>query len=418
MALLDKLTLDLDPLRTSREFRYIFTARVVSLFGLGFLIVAVPLQVYQLTDSTAHVAAVSTVLGLTTFFATFAGGILADRFDRRTVIAIARGCAGIAFAILAVNAFLPDPMLSVVYVAAVVDGVCGGISATVLMAVTPTLLPRNKMAAAGALMALTGDLGAMLGPALGGVVIASGGVGLAFALAAATTAVTTFCITRLPSLPPTHSGDESPLQAVAGGFRFAVRHRVIGGVLVCGFVTMLLAGWAVLIPEYAADVLHVGASMTGLLYAAPAVGAVLGSLTSGWTGTVRWSGRAVFAGMLLSAAGLVGAGVTGVVAVTVIGLVAHGFGEAVADIVRYAIVQKHTPDEFGARIAGVWSAQVTAGASVGAVVAGLVAALVPIEAALAVYGGTGLVAVAVLFTVLRRLRQFDEHAGSVGAARV
>ncbi len=150
--------------------------------------------------------------------------------------------------------------------------------------------------------------------------------------------------------------------------------------------------------------------MTGLLYAAPAVGAVLGALTSGWTGTVRWSGRAVFVGMLLSAAGLVGAGATGAVVVTVAGLAAHGFGEAVADILRYAIVQKHTAEEYGARIAGVWSAQVTAGASVGAVAAGVVAALVPIDAALAVYGATGLVATAVLAVTLKRLRRFDEHA--------
>ncbi len=59
--------------------------------------------------------------------------------------------------------FLPDPRLWVVYLAAIVDGICGGISATVLMSVTPTLLPRTQMAAAGALMALTGDLGAMIG---------------------------------------------------------------------------------------------------------------------------------------------------------------------------------------------------------------------------------------------------------------
>ncbi|MDX5312444.1 MAG: enterobactin transporter EntS, partial [Rhodococcus sp. (in: high G+C Gram-positive bacteria)] len=248
MALIDKLVLDLDPLRTSREFRYIFTARVVSLFGLGFLVVAVPLQVYRLTGSTAQVAAVSAVLGVTTFAATFAGGVLADRYDRRRVIALARGTAGVAFAVLAVNAFLPDPRMWVVYVAAVIDGVCGGISATALMAVTPSLLPREKMAAAGALMALTGVLGAMIGPALGGVVIATGGVGVAYALAAFTTAITTFCITRLPALPPAHVADESPLRSVASGFRYAAGNRVIGGVLVCGFVTMLLAGWSVLVP--------------------------------------------------------------------------------------------------------------------------------------------------------------------------
>ncbi|MDO1477939.1 enterobactin transporter EntS [Rhodococcus ruber] len=408
MALIDKLVLDLDPLRTSREFRYLFTARVVSLFGLGFLVVAVPLQVYRLTGSTAQVAAVSAVLGVTTFAATFAGGVLADRYDRRRVIALARGTAGVAFAVLAVNAFLPDPKMWVVYVAAVIDGVCGGISATALMAVTPSLLPREKMAAAGALMALTGDLGAMIGPALGGVVIATGGVGVAYALAAFTTAITTFCITRLPALPPTHVADESPLRSVVSGFRYAASNRVLGGVLVCGFVTMLLAGWSVLVPEYATEVLGAGPSVVGLLYTAPAVGAVIGSLTSGWTGRLRRSGQAVFVLMAVSAAGLAGAGLTATVAVALIGLAAHGFGDALTDIVRYATVQKHTPDEYRGRIAAVWAAQVTAGASVGAVVAGAVATSVPISAALPAYGAVGLVVTALLWTTLRTLRRLDE----------
>ncbi|WP_416062755.1 enterobactin transporter EntS [Rhodococcus indonesiensis] len=408
MALIDKLVLDLDPLRTSREFRYIFTARVVSLFGLGFLVVAVPLQVYRLTGSTAQVAAVSAVLGVTTFAATFAGGVLADRYDRRRVIALARGTAGVAFAVLAVNAFLPDPKMWVVYVAAVIDGVCGGISATALMAVTPSLLPREKMAAAGALMALTGDLGAMIGPALGGVVIATGGVGVAYALAAFTTAITTFCITRLPVLPPTHVADESPLRSVVSGFRYAASNRVLGGVLVCGFVTMMLAGWSVLVPEYATEVLGAGPSVVGLLYTAPAVGAVIGSLTSGWTGRLRRSGQAVFVLMAVSAAGLAGAGLTATVAVALIGLAAHGFGDALTDIVRYATVQKHTSDEYRGRIAAVWAAQVTAGASVGAVVAGAVATSVPISAALPAYGAVGLVVTALLWTTLRTLRRLDE----------
>lgn len=408
MALIDKMVLDLDPLRTSREFRYLFTARVVSLFGLGFLVVAVPLQVYRLTGSTAQVAAVSAVLGVTTFAATFAGGVLADRYDRRRVIALARGTAGVAFAVLAVNAFLPDPKMWVVYVAAVIDGVCGGISATALMAVTPSLLPREKMAAAGALMALTGDLGAMIGPALGGVVIATGGVGVAYALAAFTTAITTFCITRLPALPPTHVADESPLRSVVSGFRYAAANRVLGGVLVCGFVTMLLAGWSVLVPEYATEVLGAGPSVVGLLYTAPAVGAVIGSLTSGWTGRLRRSGQAVFVLMAVSAAGLAGAGLTATVAVALIGLAAHGFGDALTDIVRYATVQKHTSDEYRGRIAAVWAAQVTAGASVGAVVAGAVATSVPISAALPAYGAVGLVVTALLWTTLRTLRRLDE----------
>ncbi len=408
VAVFEKLLIDLDPLRTSREFRYLFTARVVSLFGLGFLIVAVPVQVYQLTGSTAQVAAVSAVIGVTTFGATFAGGVLADRYDRRNVIALARGTAGVAFALLAINAFLPEPQMWAIYVLAVVDGIAGGISSTALMAVTPSLIPRDKLAAAGALMALTADLGSMIGPALGGVVIAAGGVGVAYALAAFTTAITTFCITRLPSLPPTHVAEESPLKSVVSGFRYAVHNRVVGQVLIVGFLAMLLSGWAVLIPEFADEVLGVGPSVVGLLYTAPAVGAVVGSLTSGWTGSIRRYGLVVYLLMAVSAAGLVGAGATGVLAVVLLGLAAHGFGDSLADVVRYATVQRNTSDEYRGRIAAVWGAQVTAGTSVGAVAAGVVASLVPISMALTIYGVAGVVIIAIMFVATPTLRRFED----------
>ncbi|AOD24287.1 MFS transporter [Rhodococcus sp. p52] len=408
MAVFEKLLIDLDPLRTSREFRYLFTARVVSLFGLGFLIVAVPVQVYQLTGSTAQVAAVSAVIGVTTFGATFAGGVLADRYDRRNVIALARGTAGVAFALLAINAFLPEPQMWAIYVLAVVDGIAGGISSTALMAVTPSLIPRDKLAAAGALMALTADLGSMIGPALGGVVIAAGGVGVAYALAAFTTAITTFCITRLPSLPPTHVAEESPLKSVVSGFRYAAHNRVVGQVLIVGFLAMLLSGWAVLIPEFADEVLGVGPSVVGLLYTAPAVGAVVGSLTSGWTGSIRRYGLVVYLLMAVSAAGLVGAGATGVLAVVLLGLAAHGFGDSLADVVRYATVQRNTSDEYRGRIAAVWGAQVTAGTSVGAVAAGVVASLVPISMALTIYGVAGVVIIAIMFVTTPTLRRFED----------
>ncbi|AEF38602.1 enterobactin transporter EntS [Hoyosella subflava] len=409
MALRDRLLIDISPLRTSREFRYLFTARAVSILGIGFLMVALPVQMYDLTGSTTQVAAVAAVFGAATFVATFLGGVLADRCDRRRLIMLARGTAGVFFAVLAINAVLPEPQTWVLYLCAVVDGVCGGISVTALMAVTPSLIPRDKLAAAGALVALTGNIGALAGPALGGVVIAVGGVGVNYTVAAVATAVTTFCISRLPSLPPPGRARESPVASVISGYKYALGDRVVGGVLIAGFVSMLLAGWTVFIPEYATEVLGVGPSVIGLLYAAPAVGALLGSLTSGWTSTVQWSGRVIFGGMLISATGLAGAGATAAVALVVVGLATHGFGDTITDIMRYAVIQRGTPDKYRGRIAGVWSAQMTAGASIGAIAAGAVSFLVPISAALVVYGLIGCVLTLVLCAWLRTLRGVNER---------
>src|SRR5690606_35422561 len=150
-----------------------------------------------------------------------------------------------------------------------------------------------------------------------------------------------------------------------------------GQVVVVGFLAMLLTGWAVLVPAFADEVLGVGPSAIGLLYTAPAVGAVLGSLTSGWTGSVRRSGVVILALMAGAAAGLTVAGATGALIVALLGLAAFGFGDSLADVVRFATVQRNTADEYRGRIAAVWTAQVTAGTSVGALAAGLVASLAP-----------------------------------------
>lgn len=151
------LVIDVSPLRTSRPFRYAFSARLISLLGIGLLVVAVPAQTYQLTGSTLQVAGVSTAMAIAMFFGSLFGGVLADRYDRRRTIQLARSAAGLGFVILGCNALLPHPSMWVIYVAAAVDGLAGGVSSSALMALMPTLLPRNKMAAAGALVALTTD---------------------------------------------------------------------------------------------------------------------------------------------------------------------------------------------------------------------------------------------------------------------
>ncbi|WP_228789056.1 enterobactin transporter EntS [Nocardia puris] len=404
-----RIAIDLDPLRSSREFRTLFIARAISVLGIGFLMVALPIQVYQLTGSTARIAMVTVVAGAATFGGTLIGGALADRVDRRTVIVVARGAATLGFALLAVNAMLPSPQVWLILACGVIDGAAGGISATALVAAMPGLVPRDKMAAAGALMALTVDLGTMVGPALGGLLIAWAGVAANYWLAAVASLVTTVLIARLDAMPPHRAHAESSVRAMVSGFRFAFGHRIIGSTLLAGVVTMVLAGWSVLIPAYVGEVLHGGSAVAGLLFAAPAIGAVAGSLTSGWTGGLRRGGIVIFGAALVSAAGLAGAGMVGTTVCAFVGLFAYGVGRVVGDIAKFAVVQQNTPDEFRGRVSGVWTAQVTVAAAVGAVVAGVVSELVPAREVFLVYGALGGVLTLVLWGALGPLRQLGSE---------
>ncbi|WP_280462873.1 enterobactin transporter EntS [Nocardia carnea] len=406
-----RLTIDVSPLRTSREFRTVFTARTISVFGIGFLVVALPIQVFALTGSTAVVAGVATTIGLSAFAGTLIGGTAADHYDRRLVIVGSRAAATLGFALLAVNAMLPEPKLWVIFLCAVIDGVTGGISETALVAVMPALIPPGKLAAGAALMALTADLGHMSAPALAGVLIAWVDVAANYWFAAAASLVTTLLLARLGPMTAERGHDESPVRAALHGFRLAARHRVIGATLLVGCITMLLSGWNVLIPEYVTEVLHAGDATAGLLFAAPAVGAVLGSLTSGWTGSIRRGGQVIFAATFLSAAGIAGAGLLGATVMVFAGLVAHGAGRVVSDIARFAVVQSATPDEFRGRVSGLWTAQLTIALSLGAVVAGVVSSAVPARAVFLVYGAGGCVLTVMLWFLLTTLRTLDTRAG-------
>jgi ENTS family enterobactin (siderophore) exporter len=404
------LVIDTSPLRTSRPFRFAFAARLVSLLGIGLLVVAVPAQTYALTGSSLHVAGVATTMGIGLFVGSIGGGVLVDRFERRRTIQLARSAAGLAFVVLGVNALLPDPSLVVVYVASAIDGLAGGVSGTALMAVIPTIVPRDKLAAAGALTALTTDLGTIASPAVAGVIIASGGVATTYFVAAVATVLTVGLIRGIGPSPAPGETHEQPLRALATGLRYAAGHRVVRAVLVVGLLTMLVSGPTVLLPAYVDQTLGAGPQVLGLLYGAPAVGAVLGSLTSGWTGRVRRTGIALVASVALMSAGIAVLGVAGGAVVAFLALAGHGLGRALTDILRFAVLQQNTPDELRGRISSLWQAQVVVGTSVGSILAGLLGRWFAPDTALFVYGLGGVVLAALLVGLLGSLwRVTDDH---------
>ncbi|WP_084533114.1 enterobactin transporter EntS [Nocardia fusca] len=385
------LLIDISPLRESRRFRCAFGARLVSVLGIGLLMVALPVQVYELTGSSLHVAGVSTAMAVALFAGSLGGGVIADRYDRRTVISLSRSAAGLGFLALGVNALLPDPFLAVIYAAAVVDGLAGGISGSAMMALVPMLVAREKVPAAGALTTLTSDLGTMITPAIAGVLIAQIGVSFAFFAAAAATVATVTLIRAIGPAPPPARDIRNPLVELGNGIAFAVRHHVIRAVLVSGLLAMLVSGPLVLLPAFADRALDAGPATLGLLYAAPGAGAVLGSLTSGWIGRTRRNGLVLLGSLALMPLGVVMAGIWPQAAWSFLGLAAFGVARAVNGILRYAVLQQNAPEDMRGRMSGLLMVQSVAGTAVGSMAAGAIGNLVEPGTALVVYGAAVLV---------------------------
>ncbi|MBX9391877.1 enterobactin transporter EntS [Streptomonospora nanhaiensis] len=414
--------IDLTPLRASRAFRVVFTARLISVFGLGFALVALPMQVYSATGSSALVAVVSAVNGASVFGGTLVGGVLADRCSRRALIVAGRAAATLAFTGLALNAAwaAADPGPSAAQFAAVclcaaLNGFVGTFSTVALQAAVPGLVPRDRLPAAGALLALTGQFGSIAAPALGGAVIALWGFPAVFGVTAAVSALTTALVCRLPRLdPPAAEAGARPGLAASAlqGLRFAARHRVVGPLLALGFVQLLFATPYVLIPEFTDRVLHGGEATAGLLYSASAFGAVCASLTSGWTRGTRLGGGApatAVAGCGLASAAF---GASGGTAWAVGALVLLGFAEIVEEILRFSLLQAHTPDALRGRVTSVWSAQNTVGGALGALALGALAPLVGAGAAITAGGAVAVALVAVLAAACPGLRRATPAAAA------
>ncbi|KQY33070.1 MULTISPECIES: enterobactin transporter EntS [Nocardia] len=399
MTAVGGLLIDISPLRTSRPFRCAFAARLVSVLGLGLLMVALPLQVYQLTGSTLQVAGIATTTAAALFVGSLAGGVIADRYDRRNVIQWSRSAAGFGFLILGINAVLPDPMLSVIYLAAVIDGLAGGVSGSALMALVPMLVGREKIAAAGALTALTTDLGTMITPAIAGVLVAQTGVSVAFFLCAGATVATVGLITAIGPAPPPARDLQNPVRELAIGIRFAMQHKTIRLILLTGLLAMLVSGPLVLLPAFAEVELGAGPGTLGLLYAAPGAGAVLGSLTSGWMSRTRYNGLALLISLALMPLGVIAAGLWSHAALVFLGLAGFGLARAVNIVLRYTLLQQQAPEELRGRMAGLLMVQSVTGTAIGSMAAGFVGQFFAPGSALVFYGVavlvlTGVVALA------------------------
>ncbi|HEY9313486.1 enterobactin transporter EntS [Williamsia sp.] len=410
---ISKILLDISPLRESRPFRNIVIARAITIFGIGMLMVAVPVQIYTITGSSTQVGAVATTTGIATFVGSLVGGVLADRNDRRALILWSRALCGLAFAGLAANAMLDAPNVLAIYVLGAIDGGIGAISFTALLAATPALIPTDKYAAAAAINGLTGEVGTMTAPALGGLVIAAGGVTWNYGAAALGIFLTLPLLSSVPPMQPEDTEPTHPMRSLLDGLNFAWTRPAIRSVLFIGVIALLGTGVTVLIPALVDQHFDNDPRAAGLLYSGIALGAGIGSVTSGWVATFERKGLLV---LLAACAGLA---VTSFVAVaawlwlTFLLLVAAGLAISIRGILEFTLLQRDTPDHFRGRVNSVWSALTVLGAAVGSMLAGILGSVMDPPAAIAVYGATlTVVAIAGLlsFGHLRTWRDLPEPA--------
>lgn len=435
MPRLSGLAMDLTPLRENRDFRLLYAGFLGALLGTLMTSVAVAVQIYDLTGSPLQIGLVSLARALPLVVGVLVGGVLADRHDRRTLMLVTRLPLTLVAAGLMVNALLPHPQLWLIYVATGLTGLFAGLGGPAMMAAIPALVGTERLAAAGALTAASTQLAALLGPALGGVLIAGPGIAACFAVDAAGFLVFTAALLFVRPLPPatdatdatsatsaisatsaTGKGVRQAFAAVADGVRFVRGHRLIVGLLLIDAAAMVFTMPQALYPVLADQQFGGGPGVVGLLYAAPALGALVGAATSGWT--ARAGGHALVGAVLVWGLSLTGFGLTSYLPLALVLLALAGLGDLISETLRSALLQHGTPDALRGRVSSLWMVQATVSPALGNAAVGFLAELSGARAAVTA-GGLVCVAatllVAACFPALRAARLGagapDEAAG-------
>jgi MFS family permease len=419
------LLLDLTPLRASPEYRRLYIGFNLSNIGSQMAVVAIGLQVYDLTRSTAAVGLVGLFALVPLVVMGLYGGSLADHHDRRVVALLAQTVAWATSILCALQAWLGNTSVWVLYALVALWNGAYAVSSPSRTSIYPRILDARLLPAANALSVFAMNASLTVGPLLAGVLVDGGGFKSAYTVDAVITTGALWGLWRLRSLPPEPHADvgaaQRPgLRSVLDGFSFLATRPNVRTTFVADIIAMLLAQPRVFFPAAGAVIFGGGAKTVGALSAAAAVGGIIAMAFSGRLGSVRRQGRAILVSIVGWGFAIAGFGVAmlaagGTLSQTqalwagLLCMAVAGASDSVSAVFRTTILQSATPDRLRGRLQGVFIVVVAGGPRLGELVGGL-ASEVWGEGRTAVLGGLACVAAIV---VLARLQpgfvRYDSH---------
>jgi MFS family permease len=393
---------DLSPLRASKAFARLWVGTAISGIGAQLTIVAVGLQIYDISRSTFAVSLVGGIALVPMVIAGLWGGMLADSFDRRTV-AIVSSLAGwaatlglIALAVIDLGLGGRVPVWPL-YVLTTINAVAATISQTTRSSIYPRLLPGRLIPGASALNGIAFGFQLTVGPALAGVLVASVGFAWTYAVDALLFSAAFIGLFTLPRLPAAHDAGRPGWRSLREGLAYLRRAPNIRAGFLVDLFAMGFGRPQVLFPAVGAIVIGGGPVTVGILTAAAAVGTFLTGLFSGPVGHVRWQGRAISAsvmiyggfvalfglvvlGMQIGPFGPVGEDFARVNPVALIlaaiALAGTGASDEVSAIFRSTMMLVAAPDQMRGRLQGIFTVVVTGGPRIGDLYVGVFATAV------------------------------------------
>jgi MFS family permease len=402
------MLIDLSPLKVSRDYRLLFFGQLISFFGSMMTFIVVPWQMYQLTGSSAMVGYIYLAEFVPMVVLAFVGGALADYFEKRRLLRLTELGQGIASAILLANSLLPSPRVWVLFLCVAAHAGLAAIQRPAFESFIQKVIPAELMTAVMALNSVRWSIGAIVSPALAGIIAVKLGPSIAYALDLVTFAGTIYAVYAISAVPSPENAERPSWEGIKKAWRYAFSRQELIGTYFIDIAAMFFAMPQALYPALA---IYFGEQYVGFFPASIAAGALCASLTSGWTKRVHRHGLMVTAAAVMWGVAIVFFGLADGIWPALGFLFAAGFFDMISGIFRGSIWNQTIPNYLRGRLASIEMISYLTGPMLGSAKMGIVAEAFGLRAALVSGGVLCVVSVLGAALLLPRFLAYDGREG-------
>jgi MFS family permease len=390
-----RILVDVAPLRESRDFRLLFVGQLVSTLGNQLTVVAIPYQVYAETHSSLQVGAVSLAQFFPLIVGALIGGSVGDAVDRRTLLIVTSAALALTSGGLALNSLADHPSVVAVYLISALAAALTGFTNTARNAVVPSLVGPRLLVAAYSFMQVLLQMGAVVGPALSGLLIGAIHLHWVYSVDAITYVVSVLVVVVMAPMPPAPGATRPGWGSVKEGISYLRGRQALQGVYVIDVNAMVFGMPRALFPAMVDTVFHGGATTLGYLYAAVGIGGLVGGATTGWVERIRHQGWLIVCAVLVWGAAITAFGFSRTLVLSLVLLAIGGWADVISAVVRNSVLQSSIPEEYRSRMSSIQMAVVQGGPRLGDLESGAVASALGTEISV-VSGGIACIAGALL----------------------
>ena len=385
------MKLHIPPALKNRRYFYLWAGLLISIAGSQMQISALFWHIRTLTGSPNPLAlggiGLARILPIIVF--SVISGPVADAYNRRRILYITQTLLALIALALAILTFTGHIALWHIYALTALQAATVAFDLPARQAMVPNLVPAKDLANAFSMQSIASNTGSVVGPMLGGVVIASLGQGYTYffnAISFLAVIVALFLIGPVAQENKKSGGVN--LSAMKDGFRFILNRPMILSTMLLDFVATFFASANTMMPIVARDILKVGEVGYGFLSAAQPVGSVLAALVISQMHSLRRQGPVFLWAVVIFGVATVLFGISHAFILALLALVLMGAADAVSTIIRNTIRQLQTPDHIRGRMTSINQIFFQGGPQLGEVEAGVVAQLLGVPFAI-ISGGIG-----------------------------